>query len=445
MTKTAPATFMDPSWDVFSKEAISDVCKRGQYVPIYPMTAESDNGPIKFSIPGNKEFTNWEQSYIVFTANLIGRKTGKDEAEGAAKLPTIKVSAVNNIAHSLFNKITLLVGGKEITCNYHYAYIAHLNTLLTHDKESLRTWCRLNGFFFDDGDNMESIDSTVDNSPLKARKAFFKNGKAQFIIRPFSPIFRLNKVMIPYIDVDLILDRKDKPSFFIMGEACSATSPWNIQISDPVLYVHKVDPIPEYSVAVERMLHNSHEPLCYSFLDSQVSPVTVPRNSRSFSKNNLFSNKVPNRILIVFVDARAFDGDYSLNPFHYQHCKITNITLYKDGVPFPTPEIKCDFEAGLYARAYYNTMRSLSAPDPLAPNITYDQFAKGTTIFSYDMSPDQNGSSESTHLTNKACIIRLEVIFKDPLAQDMMCLIYHETEMQLTIDPNRVTGVEKFF
>jgi hypothetical protein len=198
-------------------------------------------------------------------------------------------------------------------------------------------------------------------------------------------------------------------------------------------------------MGVEAMLGRNERSCVYKFTDCQVLPLNIPRNSTNFTRNNLFQNNIPSRVLILFVETAAWDGALDKNPFHYRHNKITNIALYKDGVPYPTPELKCDFDNGLYTRAYYQTMRSLAAPDPIAPAITYEEFASGTTIFSYDMSPDQNGGAESSQITNKSSTMRLEVIFKEPLGIDIMCLIYHEIPMQFTVDSHRNVSVEKFF
>ncbi|MCI4405713.1 MAG: hypothetical protein JHC35_00335 [Sulfuricurvum sp.] len=436
---------MDPSWDLFSKYAVSDVARKGNFIPIYPVTAETDKGPIKFHVPGSTDYIDWKGSYIEFDVRISGRKAPGDndvalgiDARGTHAAP------VNNIGHSLFNKVSIEIGGKPITSTYHYPYIAHLNTLLTHDRTSLETFCRLQGWFKDKSTQMDDVNSaTVDH--LKERKSWFHNRKAQFLIKPYSPLFLLDKFMLPYVDVNVILERREDAKFYMMGEDEAATHPFALHITNPVLYVHKVEAIPEYTMGVEAMLGRNEKSAVYKFTDCQILPLNITTGSTNFTRNNLFQNNIPSRVLIFFVETSAWDGALNKNPFHYKHNKISNIALFKDGVPYPTPELKCDFDNGLYTRAYYQTMRTLAAPDPLAPPITYEEFALGTTIFSYDMSPDQNGSAESSPITNKSSTMRLEVKFREALAMDMMCLIYHEIPMQFTIDNHRNVSVEKFF
>ena len=45
--------------------------------------------------------------------------------------------------------------------------------------------------------------------------------------------------------------------------------------------------------------------------------VTVPPGNRSVIEDRLFQGKIPNRIIVVFVDNEAFHGSYSTNPLNF--------------------------------------------------------------------------------------------------------------------------------
>ena len=447
MSVNARTSFMTPLWEVFQKPAVSDVAQNGHFVAIYPTTNVGNNakGEIRFNIPGNEQFTQWQNSYIVLNVELQGFKDGGNQnaTTHGAHANTVKVAPINNIAHSLFSKISVTANNKEISSTSNYGYISNLNIRCNNDKESLNTFCRLEGWLTDDPSAMESTDSTAADV-LKKRKAFFYGGrKGEFLMKPWIPLFQMDSVMLSYIEIDLIFTRHEKPAFYLMAADQCTAYPFNIQITDAVLYVHKLDAIPEYTRGIYEIMQEDDHPAACTYVDQQIIPFNMGSGIRNFRQNNLFQGSMPSRVLIMFVSAAAFDGAYNLNPFNFQHFDITSLTLFKNDTPYPVPPLKCNFARKQYTRAYYTTMASLQAPNPAAPSITFDKFASGSTIFSFDMSPDQCGGSDPNSITNRPAVMRLEVEFAAPLTIETMCLIYHETEMIMSVDKGRTVSVEK--
>ena len=63
--------------------------------------------------------------------------------------------------------------------------------------------------------------------------------------------------------------------------------------------------------------------------------LTVPPGNHSVIGDRLFHGKIPNRVIVVFVDNDAFHGSYRKNPFNFKHMNISEIGLIIDGQPIP--------------------------------------------------------------------------------------------------------------
>ena len=72
------------------------------------------------------------------------------------------------------------------------------------------------------------------------------------------------------------------------------------------------------------------------------------------SLDNIILGQLPKRIIIGFVDNKAFNGHRALNPFNFEHININFLCLYVDGVQVPSKPLQPNFGASnLYIDAYH--------------------------------------------------------------------------------------------
>lgn len=75
------------------------------------------------------------------------------------------------------------------------------------------------------------------------------------------------------------------------------------------------------------------------------------------SFENMFPGTRPDRLCIVFVSSKAVAGDFTKNPYNFQHFNITQIGLYSDGTPVGNVPMKLTFNAtngDIIVSAYVN-------------------------------------------------------------------------------------------
>ena len=54
---------------------------------------------------------------------------------------------------------------------------------------------------------------------------------------------------------------------------------------------------------------------------------TIPRGVRSFTVDNLYKGKLPDRVIAAMVRDDAFTGDYNRNPFNFQHFHLNYMAM----------------------------------------------------------------------------------------------------------------------
>jgi len=111
-----------------------------------------------------------------------------------------------------------------------------------------------------------------------------------------------------------------------------------------------------------------------------------------------------------------------------------------NGQPFPLPILRGNFTTNDTHEMYYHLLESVQgvqSPDP--PMITKADFDAGnTTLFGYNLSPDQFESSDLRTLFNQPANIRLHVKFTSGDTNKTVALVcYYEMHAYLTVNKLR--------
>ena len=407
-------------------------------------TINDINAPIVFSVPGNPYWVDLKNSYILLQCEYIGEMKTGDTVVNIDNTG-VKIGPINNLGHSLFNKISLSLNTKEVASVSNYAYVSYLSTLLNHEKNSLETFMGLSGWLKDEVGKIDDVDSTADGV-LKKRRAMAHDRKTiDFIIKPDITFFNSEKNIIPHCDIDLKLERNPKADFLLMYHTVAATTyNFHIQIKNASFHVRRMETVPDLTIGLDMMLTKNKIPITYAVQCTQVIPVHVSTGQSLFTLNNIFQGNVPQRIIVVFVSNEAYNGSPKKNPFNFEHCGITSINLTKNGISYPHPIINADFSHAKYNEAYYHTMKSLQAPNGLGPDISMNEYGNGFTFMSYDLTTDQCGGAEK-HKENTKANIHLAVTFNPPLTEEKICLVFYEQQINVSIDYKRHVLVETVY
>lgn len=457
------STELSSELSVFEEEFIEDAIVSKNLEPKHPVTSIGDNvnAPIDFNIDGTEQAIRPSECFIKINCSLIGTKIVTTPANAAGGNATVvnhdvlsndvRCSIINNIGHSLFSKVSAKLGNREVSSLAHYPYISYLNTRLNFSKATLDSYGRVFGWYPDvTGDNatLNSTDS-LNNVSLAARRGWFARtagNSLDLIIHPFSPLFMLNKIILPFIPLSVRLERVSNHQFYLQYPTPGGgeTVDYRIKINSAIFYTQYLELTPEYSIGLEQMLTRNIKPVTYKMPEPQLLTFNVAPNIPSFNIHNMFNGSVPDKILVMFVTAAAFNGDHLQNPYNFINADVRSIGLYRNGIPFPHPPIEVNFGTKDYALAFHSTLTALMAPSPVGPSLPLDEFVSGTTIFAFDTSPDSS-ATQMSNLLNRTTNMRLEVTFGTAPTVALVCLVYFERELRVSVDGQRNVSVSTLY
>ena len=81
----------------------------------------------------------------------------------------------------------------------------------------------------------------------------------------------------------------------------------------------------------------------YPITRVEVKTFTLHKGILGDSIDNAILDQLPKRIIMGFVNNRAFNGNRARNPFNFQHFDINYLSLYIDGVQVPSKALQPHF------------------------------------------------------------------------------------------------------
>ena len=127
---------------------------------------------------------------------------------------------------------------------------------------------------------------------------------------------------------------------------------------------------------------------------------------------NKFQGGLPNRIVIGMVDADAFNGTYTKNPFNFKNYDITTMGLTVNGENLPGKPLQLKFGADSNYISAFQTLYAGTHKifENQGNGITREEYANGYTLFVFDLTPELCVVDRHGQLALKQLIMRLSVL-----------------------------------
>ena len=416
--------------DLFTLPLTQTGVETGSWDPHHPVTSLNDDAPIQFEINGSGE------NYIDLsnTSLLLQVKITKEDGTDLNN-PT-DVGPVNNWMHSLFKSVEVELNNVSVTDQSSgYAYQAYLENLLSYEGDAKNSQLQSVMWSADTAGEMDESKLTTSTAPAKnigfeKRAQQTKASKLVELMGPLSvPIFNQDRLLLNGVDARVKL-RRSIPSFHLMS---STTGPFRAHIHKAILYVRKVRVEAGVRMGHARALETSTAK--YPVRRGVIRTHVLPSNITSEHVQDLFKDEIPRRIIIGFVDNDAYDGSLSKNPFHFKHYGLTHLSLKVGGdslEPF-----RPDFAGGIYTREFLSLYSGIGKfKEDFGNDITPETFAKGYTLFAFDLTPDLSCDSDHYQLVKKGSV-DLDVTFATALTSAVCMIVYAEYDNVIEIDKSR--------
>ncbi|XP_061190297.1 uncharacterized protein F54H12.2-like [Saccostrea echinata] len=373
--------------------------------------------PIEIVVSGSgAEYIDLKRSRLYVKGRIL-------KADGTSLAANEKTGIVNLPLQSMFSQMDVYLNNKLVSFNTNnYPWKAYLKTVLFGGKEELSSQKQSQLFFKDEGSLGDSNAYNGGNAGLVLRYGYTQESKVfELEGNLMEDIFDIDKYLINGVDIYIKLFRSSAP--FVMMSAQS-TPAYKLELLDVVYKVAKVRVDPGV------LLNHSKQ------IESTPVKYTIPKGSTEFYWDNIFPQAVPDRIVVGLVDQKAVNGDYTTNPFNFEHFGVTDVGIYVKGESVPGRPLKTDFTTGHYSSAYARLFEASEKWNQDAGLIiTRDNFGSGYSLFVFTIDPCGFGE-EYLNLIRRGNT-RLELKFKQATTKAANVLVFATFSSLLEVDKSR--------
>lgn len=358
--------------------------------------------PIEIVVSGSgAEYVDLKRSKLYVKARIL-------KADGTALTSDEKTGIVNLPLQSMFSQMDVYLNNKLVSFNTNnYPWKAYFKTILFSGKDELNSQKQSELFYKEEGNLGDANAYNGGNTGLVLRYGYTQQS-AVFELEGnlMEDIFDIDKYLINGVDIYIKLFRSSAPFFIMSAESSPA---YKLELLDVVYKVAKVRVDPGVLLNHSKQIEATSAK--YTIMRNELKMNTIPKGSTEFYWDNIFPQAVPDRIVVALVDQKAVNGDYTANPFNFEHMGLTDVRVYINGESVPGRPLKTDFSTGLYSSAYTRLFEASGKwNNDAGLIITRDDFGNGYSLFVFTIDPCGFGE-EYSNLIRRGNT-RLELKFK---------------------------------
>ncbi|KAK3099732.1 hypothetical protein FSP39_008638 [Pinctada imbricata] len=341
---------------------------------------ESENTPIEIVVSGSgAEYVDLRRSRLYVKAKIIksdGTALADDENAGIINLPL----------QSMFSQMDVYLNNKLVSFNTNnYPWKAYMKTVLFSGRDELLSQKQAELFFKDEGILSDSKSISGGNSGLVMRYAFTKKSRTfELEGNIMEDVFDLDKYLINGVDIYIKMFRSSAPFIFMSSESSPS---YKLKILDVVYRVAKVRVDPGVLMQHSKQLEKT--PVKYPLVRNEVKMNTIPTGSKEFYWDNMFPQAIPDRLVVGMVTQKGVNGDYTSNPFNFEHFNTTGISLSINGESLPGRPLQMDFgDNRNYVSAFVRLFEACGKWNKdTGLYISRENFGNGYTFFAFNITP----------------------------------------------------------
>ncbi|VDI77647.1 Hypothetical predicted protein [Mytilus galloprovincialis] len=282
------------------------------------------------------EYVDLKRSKLYVKAKLV-------KGDGSNLTENEYVGPINLFLQSMFSQVQVTMQGKLVSSTTnHYPYKAMIQTLLSHGSESKTSQLTSQFWIKDVAGHLDDNDvNSGSNRSLNTRSRYFAQSKTGDMEGPLChDLFHMDRYILNQVAINVRLTRT-RPEFCLMTNEVAPD--FKVIIEDIVLKACKIQINPAVIYGHAEILKSVNAK--YPFTKTEVKQITVAAGTVNFAQDQLFQNIRPNRVVVGFVNALAAAGDYTKNPFNFQHFNLNQIGVFVDNIPVSGNLMRLNFDA----------------------------------------------------------------------------------------------------
>ena len=275
---------------------------------------------------------------------------------------------------------------------------------------------------------------TGENRGLKEREANFNNSKVVRLIGHLQKDLWHQENLIPpglKLAFQLVHTR---PAFFIKT-GTPADRAVQVQYNYHIFSLRFISQFKELSTELVTshmdIVMNKNRNYIIHHTKLTLKTLNFPSAGTSYTFDNVFKGKLPDRIALAMVANAAANGCYNEKAFNFQNCGLNYIAVSANSDLISPILLEPNFGTNDYLREYLSAMESMvNEPGPSTRAITPTQWASEHKIYVLTVKPGPSGRLHSKQLN---CDIRQEMKFATALTATGTMLLLSEEPTTLEI------------
>ena len=436
---------INPAIDIFDTPS-TDVAYNGyRMVEISPTTTGIT--PMEFVVPALTDYVDLGRSYFQLKLNL--KYTDNSNVAAADN------HIVNNMAHSIIKYISMRLNGVLISPQTDtYAYKAFFETLLNYNRDEGETILAPQGWInaFDVparlqivGTGNDALNDTSHTDNQKANRGLLQAatrlyvGKTHWLMfQPHLEVFHTGKVLVPNTEIKIQFHFND-PNFWTYGRN-KETSNKNIRLLSQdieikfILCQLRLNQNVYKGLSVQRA---SKPAAVYPMVRSEIRTYTFQGTTDNWEENNIFQGRIPDRMIVGLLDAKAFNGDKDYYPFAFQKFGLESIKQIVRGEEYPYETLQLNGtnstrdKLGFFRFVLASGASKKSVPTMIKPS-DWGQ-GKNCTLFMFDNVPSGDADSQMLN-PRQSGDLQLKIKFNTAPGKVITVLIFGEFENLMEVD-----------
>ena len=439
MTTLHPLSHGSPlsEFDIFSVpptqlSVVQDV--ETEHRPMQPMSADR-LVQFEFTTAPN-EYVKWSDTelYIKLRIKLTPRVGSpepafKDWGEFALE---------QNFMHTIIQSLDLSINGRVVTkSSINYAYRAYIDNLIGYSADAKNG--HMTAILWTEPTTISATESPR-HYPKK------KMSDTDVIDHKYGEYFEMRgklcldlaqqgRAMLGGCTYKVEI-RFNKPEMAFFKRATLLADPdW--EISTLSLIVHRT--IVSDGTVAAHMRALQHATAKYPVTRHEVQAVTINSGLTDVMLDRIFTGQLPRRVLVGFVEASAYRGDWGKYALSFNHANICHLSFNIDGRSYPRQPYMPDFSKKLYMREYYSFIQSFNqdTSNPVS-TFPYDSYILGKTFFCYNFAPDLGDGCGFGGCLNliKRGTFGMHVRFETAPKVPYIAIVFAEFDNLIQIDKN---------
>jgi hypothetical protein len=408
--------FSLPLTDVTSTQV-----KTVEYFPISAIDEKTRT--LEFNLGSSDDYLDIASLLLSIKGKFVGVA---DSTKPATDANPKKFTCVNLLLHALIKKVEILVNNKPIVDLPYYGIGAYLNMLLNTNDSERKTSLKPQGLIPHTVGKSDNLTDALDGGLLE-RYELIKDSQTITLMGPlYSGLTMQRKFLIPGLNIRIKITLQESP--FVTLE--NNVSPfYKFELIDTFIRVKHIEVGQQIKYTLEK--RSIKDDFVYALPNYNAILRYIPMGAQAYTFENLGS--IHSRCYVVFIDAKAVEGDRGLDPFKFENCNISSIKLSRGTEQYIFESL--DFDKKEYGAVYMELLRCLGSGNV---SITPQEFENESCIFPFNLSlSDQN----STLPARNENITRLHVGFKTPLTKQMCAIFFISNPKIMSITSTRKVEV----